>query len=93
MPHTYGHIFLFTDISLALFSLVILIIFLFFFFHLCTRMHMAANYKVYRELMMQLSPPAVPFVAPFLSDLTFVDENPKELQGMINFGKCRLVSD
>lgn len=51
--------------------------------------------------------PAVPFIgtciyalsrqlysrntAPFLGDLTFIDENPNQINGLWNFGKCRMV--
>ena len=29
--------------------------------------------------------------APFLGDLTFIDENPNQINGMVNFGKLRMV--
>jgi son of sevenless-like protein len=51
------------------------------------------NYKVYREhVSNHVTPPAIPFIAPFLSDLTFADENPKELNGLLNVSKCRLIA-
>lgn len=30
--------------------------------------------------------------APFLGDLTFIDENPNQINGLFNFGKCRLIA-
>ncbi len=31
------------------------------------------------------------FLAPILSDLTFIDENPTRVDGCVNFIKCHLV--
>jgi len=44
--------------------------------------------------LQNLNPPCVPFVGPFLTDLTFIQAgNPNKLSsGHINFRKCRLVA-
>jgi son of sevenless-like protein len=47
-----------------------------------------------REALHQATPPCVPYLGMYLSDLTFVDEGNKDKvrDGMINFNKCRLLS-
>ena len=42
--------------------------------------------------MTDCSPPVVPYVGLYLSDLTFIDEgNPNEINGLINFSKRMLL--
>ena len=57
-------------------------------------------YKSPRELLAKCTPPCVPFLGIFLSDLTFVEEgNPDELEvegaptPLINFVKRRKVAE
>lgn len=46
------------------------------------------SYKNYRTLMKGLVPPAIPFMAISLSDLTFIEDgNPDLIEGLINFRK------
>jgi len=52
------------------------------------------SYKNFREAIKEVSPPAIPFLGVYLTDLTFVDEgNPKYIDGLINFKKKILEYD
>jgi len=51
----------------------------------------AKNYKTYRELA-NTAEPFIPFEGRILSDLTFMEENPDILEGLVNFGKCELLA-
>jgi len=58
-------------------------------------MSFEGSYKNYRDSLKAIPSnfPCVPFIAPFLSDLTFIDENPDEYQGLINMMKRQLISE
>jgi len=58
-------------------------------------MSLEGSYKNYRDALKAIPPntACVPFIAPYLSDLTFIDENPNEFQGLINMMKRKLISD
>ena len=52
------------------------------------------NFKVLRQRIAAIDPnttPCIPYLGFILSDLTFTDENPDKINGMINFGKRVLV--
>eukprot|EP01095_Lingulamoeba_sp_RSL-Kostka_P007846 TRINITY_DN2555_c0_g1_i1.p1 TRINITY_DN2555_c0_g1~~TRINITY_DN2555_c0_g1_i1.p1 ORF type:complete len:157 (+),score=21.49 TRINITY_DN2555_c0_g1_i1:361-831(+) len=50
-----------------------------------------SSYKVYRELLSRSSPPAIPFLGVYLTDLTFIEEGNKDkINGLINFSKRKL---
>jgi len=54
----------------------------------------AHNYKIYREILKNASPPCVPFQGVYLTDLTFMEEAPDFLEkDVINFRKMVLVGD
>jgi len=59
-------------------------------------MDMRGNYRNYREVLAQASPPCVPFIGLYLTDFTFLDDgNPDHLKKpqLINIVKRRLISD
>ena len=49
------------------------------------------SYSVYRNTLKQVQPPVVPYIGVFLSDLTMLDENPNNIDGLINFDKRRHI--
>ncbi|KCV67727.1 hypothetical protein H696_05835 [Fonticula alba] len=50
-----------------------------------------SNYKAYRALLHNSSPPLVPYIGVYLADLTFIDDgNPNRVAGLINIAKRRL---
>lgn len=50
------------------------------------------NYSLLRNELHSVAPPCIPFLAIYMSDLTFVDDgNPNCIDGLINFSKRRLV--
>ncbi|KAJ6227905.1 ras guanine nucleotide exchange factor i-related [Anaeramoeba flamelloides] len=52
------------------------------------------SYEKYRKKIKQASPPCIPYFALYLTDLTSVEEgNKDEIQGLINFGKRKLIYD
>lgn len=52
------------------------------------------NFKTYRDLLRNSSPPLVPFQGVYLSDLTFMEEAPDILDNdLVNFRKMMLVGD
>jgi len=54
----------------------------------------AYNYKTYREMLKNSSPPLVPFQGVYLTDLTFMEEAPDYLdKDIVNFRKMMLVGD
>jgi len=58
-----------------------------------TLMDPVHNYKNYCEYLRQVTPPAIPFQAVYMTQLTFVDEIPTNLaNGMINFEKMNILS-
>jgi hypothetical protein len=68
--------------------------------HLEAAMSADLNYKSPRELLSKCSPPCVPYLGIFLSDLTFVEEgNPDTLEvagnaePLVNFVKRRKVAE
>jgi len=56
-------------------------------------MKITGNYKNYRVTIAALpeTTACLPFLAPYLSDITVIDENPSRIDGMINMMKCRLL--
>lgn len=51
------------------------------------------NYKTIREEVNLVSPPLIPYIGLYLSDLTFIEDgNPKEINSKINFIKCRKLA-
>lgn len=50
-------------------------------------MSSAGSFKVYRERLTQLRPPAIPYVGLLLQDLTFLDTNASLIDGMVNWTK------
>ncbi|KAL6047267.1 Guanine-nucleotide dissociation stimulator CDC25 [Balamuthia mandrillaris] len=48
-------------------------------------------YKNYRDSLSRVDPPCLPYLGVFLTDLTFIEENPDKAQGLINFAKRRLI--
>eukprot|EP00026_Physarum_polycephalum_P004864 Phypoly_transcript_04888.p1 GENE.Phypoly_transcript_04888~~Phypoly_transcript_04888.p1 ORF type:complete len:490 (+),score=76.11 Phypoly_transcript_04888:570-2039(+) len=58
-------------------------------------MDMYGNYKTYRELLISASPPFIPFLGLFLSDLTFIDDgNPSfSKKNQLNLLKRRLTAE
>jgi len=60
------------------------------------------NYKHIRESIKSADPPLIPYLGMYLTDMTFIEEGNKsfvtiniddKVIPMINFGKCRLVSE
>eukprot|EP00727_Mastigamoeba_balamuthi_P014357 m51a1_g9546 putative ras guanine nucleotide exchange factor (619) ;mRNA; f:859604-861913 len=49
------------------------------------------NFKNYRARLAATESPSVPYLGVHLTDLTFVDENPDNTNGLINFGKRNFV--
>mmetsp|Transcript_5456 Transcript_5456/g.16679 ORF Transcript_5456/g.16679 Transcript_5456/m.16679 type:complete len:1010 (+) Transcript_5456:72-3101(+) len=50
------------------------------------------NYGAYRERLATSSPPLLPYIGIFFTDLTFIsDGNPSIINGLINFSKCDLI--
>eukprot|EP01137_Pigoraptor_chileana_P008598 Opistho-2@55665 len=50
------------------------------------------NYRNFRETIHTVNPPCIPYLGVVTSDLTFLDDgNPNFVNGLINFGKRRLV--
>ncbi|KAF0978870.1 hypothetical protein FDP41_001940 [Naegleria fowleri] len=51
------------------------------------------NFSNLRNVLKNVNPPCVPFNGLFLTDLTFIEDGaPKYINGLINFGKCRLFA-
>jgi Ras-specific guanine nucleotide-releasing factor 2 len=52
------------------------------------------NFKNYRETIKNVEPPFLPFEGIFLTDITFLDENPDFVSdGMVNFKKVKFLGD
>mmetsp|Transcript_20105 Transcript_20105/g.28152 ORF Transcript_20105/g.28152 Transcript_20105/m.28152 type:complete len:698 (+) Transcript_20105:164-2257(+) len=51
------------------------------------------NFKNYREYIRDCQLPFLPFEGIFLTDLTFLDENPDQLDGLMNFTKIDILGD
>jgi len=50
------------------------------------------SYRDYRVTLKSVDPPTIPYIGVYLGDLIFIEEgNPDELEGLINFNKCRLT--
>jgi hypothetical protein len=47
----------------------------------------AGSFKVYRDHLAQLLPPAIPYVGLLLQDLTFLDTNASKIDGLVNWTK------
>lgn len=50
-----------------------------------------ANYRTYREALRAATPPCIPYLGVHVQDLTFMDENPDQVNGLVNFHKNRLL--
>ncbi|EFC43486.1 rasGEF domain-containing protein [Naegleria gruberi] len=51
------------------------------------------NFANLRNMLKTVNPPCVPYNGVFLTDLTFIEDgSPKYINGLINFGKCRLFA-
>jgi hypothetical protein len=51
------------------------------------------NFGSLRELVKKSSPPMIPYLGAYLSDLTFKDVDPNFTDdGLVNFGKMRFAS-
>lgn len=47
------------------------------------------GYKLYRRILEYITPPCIPFLGLFLTDLVFIDESSENVvDGLINFRKC-----
>ena len=51
------------------------------------------SFKNYREAIAQVSPPCTPYIGLLLTDLTFIDENPNNVDNLINWTKRKLIFD
>mmetsp|Transcript_26275 Transcript_26275/g.29252 ORF Transcript_26275/g.29252 Transcript_26275/m.29252 type:complete len:1079 (-) Transcript_26275:138-3374(-) len=52
------------------------------------------SYAKMRAHLQRLTPPCIPFLGMFLTDLTFIEEgNPDTIRGLVNFYKRRLISE
>lgn len=59
---------------------------------LMDKMSSKSSYKEYRETLKRVSPPKIPYMGVYLSDLTFIEDgNPNNIAHLINFHKRRLV--
>jgi hypothetical protein len=59
---------------------------------LMEKMSSKGSYKEYRELLKRVSPPKIPYLGVYLTDLTFIEDgNPNNIGHLINFHKRRLV--
>jgi len=55
-------------------------------------MHPNASFKNYRNRLHASTPPCLPYLGVYLSDLTFMEDgNPDKVDGLINFAKRRLM--
>ena len=62
------------------------------FMELHTLMNANNSYKNYREAIHTSSPPIVPYLGTYLTDLVFIDDgNPDTMEGLINFRKREMV--
>jgi len=51
------------------------------------------NYKVYRDLLRQSTPPIIPYLGIYLTDLTFIEDgNPDTIDGLVNFSKRQKIA-
>ena len=51
------------------------------------------NYQNVRHILKTVSPPCIPYLGMYLTDLTFIEDGNKDtLDGLINFTKRRLIS-
>eukprot|EP01125_Pyxidicula_operculata_P010183 TRINITY_DN3355_c0_g1_i3.p1 TRINITY_DN3355_c0_g1~~TRINITY_DN3355_c0_g1_i3.p1 ORF type:complete len:185 (+),score=25.33 TRINITY_DN3355_c0_g1_i3:285-839(+) len=57
----------------------------------------SGNYAEYRQKISECTPPCIPFLGPYVQDLTFIDDgNPDfhdERLGLINWEKCELFAN
>jgi son of sevenless len=52
------------------------------------------SFKTLRNYVRVQTPPLLPYIGLYLTDLTFIEDgNPKYIDGLINFEKCRLFSN
>jgi len=51
------------------------------------------NFRTYRSHLKTCTPPILPFQGVYLSDLTFLEENPDTINGLVNFEKMALFTD
>ena len=51
------------------------------------------SYKNYRASIHSISPPCVPYIGTYLTDLTYIEDgNANNLEGVINFSKREMTS-
>jgi hypothetical protein len=51
-------------------------------------------FKTYRVRLASATPPCVPYIGLWLTDLTFLDDgNPEFVEGLVNFKKMRKLAD
>jgi hypothetical protein len=63
------------------------------FAELSSLMSLTSNMKNLSEHLLNVTPPAIPYIGLYLGHLTFIDEgNPSKLNGLINFSKRRQVT-
>ena len=57
------------------------------------RMSREKNYQNFRQSLKNVSPPCIPYLGMYLTDLTFIEDGHKDLlEGLINFVKRRQIA-
>jgi son of sevenless len=51
------------------------------------------NFDFLRKTISKVSPPCIPYLGIYLTDLTFAQENQKYIGELVNFEKCRIYSE
>mmetsp|Transcript_32984 Transcript_32984/g.71241 ORF Transcript_32984/g.71241 Transcript_32984/m.71241 type:complete len:176 (+) Transcript_32984:470-997(+) len=47
------------------------------------------SYKLYRDKLRKITPPCIPYIGVDLKDLTYITENPRKRDGLINFSRIK----